>query len=45
MDHGPQGWTVAYTERGMRSMVAVHPTEEAACRDFLDRFLTYLTRT
>jgi hypothetical protein len=43
MDHGPEGWTVAYTDRGMRSMVAIHPTEEAACRDFLDRFLPYLT--
>lgn len=44
MDHGPDGWTIAYVERGSRSMVQTLASEEDACRAFLVVFLPYLTR-
>jgi hypothetical protein len=33
------GWVVYYRERGLESGAHLHPTEDEACRDLLDRLL------
>jgi len=37
IDNRPGGWVVFYTERGGEFDLQQHPTEDAACRDLLQR--------
>ena len=37
IDHRPSGWVVFYTERGNEYDLSHHSTEDAACRDVLQR--------
>jgi hypothetical protein len=37
IDNQPAGWVVFYTERGGEFDIREHRTEDAACRDVLDR--------
>jgi len=41
IDHRGSRWVVFYTERGVESGLIEHKTEDAACRDLLDRLYKY----
>lgn len=33
IEHGPKGWSVFYSERGLRSSERIYDSEDVACRE------------
>ena len=44
IDRRSAGWVVFYSERGSEGSLVMHATEDAACRDALDRVARFYPR-